>query len=590
MSVFSSSICTNSRIPVRLGYHYAKHRILYLITLMQLTYQVVGSVFAAAVALTTTTYLLRGERSPEQRSLVVFNLAVAVWTAGNALQVATTTLGAKLFWVNVQYLGIALVPLSVFAFGLSLAGASERLSPRKWLLLTAPLALLVAMSWTNGFHGLVRSSETLGVVDGVVVLERTFGPVFWLGWVYSNLLTLAGTALVLRSVVYADRVLERRVLALLVGPLVPWMAHLLYLTGAIRFESEVFFAFTGVAFAYAVVTWDEIEPAQARDAVLALLDEGVVVIASDGRVADLNGAARELLGLDNAPAVGEPVVDVFSGHPTLIEAYREGAETADIEVEVDGSQRFLEVQLSAFENPVGDPDHIIVLRDVSEIRTQAHDLERQNERLESFASILSHDLRNPLSVARGRTQLAREDGDVEQLEAVERAHARMETLIENVLTLAREGQSVESFEPVSVRESAESAWGIVETDGARLTVETDIAVRGDPSRLQQFFENLFRNAIEHNESAVTVTVGATADGFYVADDGVGIPESEREQVLESGYTTGADGTGLGLNIAAEIVEAHGWSIAVGAVADGGARFDVTGVERVQVETGCQLSQ
>jgi signal transduction histidine kinase len=81
---------------------------------------------------------------------------------------------------------------------------------------------------------------------------------------------------------------------------------------------------------------------------------------------------------------------------------------------------------------------------------------------------------------------------------------------------------------------------------------------------------------------VTVTVGelADCDGFYVADDGPGIPADERETVFESGYSTAADGTGFGLSIVEEIASAHGWAVRVTDSAEGGARFEVAGVDVV----------
>ncbi len=79
---------------------------------------------------------------------------------------------------------------------------------------------------------------------------------------------------------------------------------------------------------------------------------------------------------------------------------------------------------------------------------------------------------------------------------------------------------------------------------------------------------------------MTVRVGTLADGrgFYVADDGPGIPEDERDEVFERGYTTSDDGTGFGLAIVSEIVDAHGGRITVAESEDGGVRFDVTGVQ------------
>ena len=86
------------------------------------------------------------------------------------------------------------------------------------------------------------------------------------------------------------------------------------------------------------------------------------------------------------------------------------------------------------------------------------------------------------------------------------------------------------------------------------------------------------DAVEHGGRNVTVTVGDLADGFHVSDDGPGIPDEERDRVFESGYTTAREGTGFGLSIVAEIVEAHGWEVRATDSADGGARFEVTGVE------------
>jgi len=206
-------------------------------------------------------------------------------------------------------------------------------------------------------------------------------------------------------------------------------------------------------------------------------------------------------------------------------------------------------------------------------------LEERNQRLEEFASIVSHDLRNPLNVAEGQLEMAREaHGDDEHLAAVAESHERMSTLIDDLLTLARQGDSLGDLEPVNLGDLATECWAGVASDGAAFHGETDAVVRADESRLRQLLENLLRNAIDHAGESVTVTVGDLSDGFYVADDGPGIPESDRERVFEGGFTTDEDGTGFGLRIVAEIADAHGWTVSVGDAEGGGARFEFTGVE------------
>jgi PAS domain S-box-containing protein len=219
------------------------------------------------------------------------------------------------------------------------------------------------------------------------------------------------------------------------------------------------------------------------------------------------------------------------------------------------------------------------LESEQQLRERTEELERQNERLEAFATIVSHDLRAPLNVASGRLALAREERDGEHLEAVAASLDRMETLIGDTLTLARQGQAVSDREHVDVADVVRQCWARVADASATLDVVDEFAVRGDRDRLQQVFENLFRNSVEHGGEGVTVRVGRLDDGtgFYVEDDGRGVPEDEREAVFGHGYTTSDDGTGFGLAIVEEIVNAHGWSVTV-ADSEDGARFEITGVE------------
>jgi PAS domain S-box-containing protein len=271
-----------------------------------------------------------------------------------------------------------------------------------------------------------------------------------------------------------------------------------------------------------------------------------------------------------------------------------------------------------------------IYTDVTERRERERELARQNERLEEFASVVSHDLRNPLNVAEGQLEIARATGASEAFDAVERAHDRMESRIEGLLDLARHGRTTGRTDAVDLAEVSRTAWESVGTDPARLDLEDGLpTVEADRERLLQLLENLFANAVAHGTGSSTVpsgdpgaadgkgttttagtgdvevvegsgggrphevtdrggsdrsgpslsvTVGPLDGGFYVADDGVGLPDGVRERVFEPGYSTGEDGTGFGLAIVRSIAEAHGWSVAATEGTDVGARFEFTGVE------------
>ncbi|SDY40071.1 PAS domain S-box-containing protein [Halobellus clavatus] len=212
--------------------------------------------------------------------------------------------------------------------------------------------------------------------------------------------------------------------------------------------------------------------------------------------------------------------------------------------------------------------------------TERESVKRANERLEEFASVVSHDLRNPLNVATGRLELAAKECDSEHLDRLEQALGRMAALIDNLLTLTREGREVTDTQPVDLATMIDGCWENVETNEAVLITNIDRGVRADRSRLKQVFENLFRNAVEHGGTDVTVTVGELDDGFYIEDDGPGIPSGERDEVFEAGYSRSSEGTGFGLSIVEQVVTAHNWQIRVTDGPDGGARFEITDVEFV----------
>ncbi|WP_135662016.1 PAS domain-containing protein [Halorhabdus rudnickae] len=221
------------------------------------------------------------------------------------------------------------------------------------------------------------------------------------------------------------------------------------------------------------------------------------------------------------------------------------------------------------------------------------ELTRQNERLDQFASVVAHDLRNPLTVAMGFLEVAAESGDPAHFEKVESAHDRIERLIDDLLTLARGESTIEDAEQIDLEPLSTEAWGYVDTDAATLRVAEDVpTVAGDAGRLTQLFENLFRNAVEHGSTTprssstrddavehggtdVQIAVGSLPDraGFYVEDDGEGIPPERRETVFDHGVTTNEGGTGFGLSIVEDIALAHGWTVSVTEGTEGGARFE-----------------
>ncbi len=262
---------------------------------------------------------------------------------------------------------------------------------------------------------------------------------------------------------------------------------------------------------------------------------------------------------------------------------------AQISIAVDGHSRQFSLSRFAITRGQTAIGRVVVLRDISALKQRETQLTAQNERLNEFADIVSHDLQGPLMEIRGSADMALSTGDVAHLERVIDATDRIDELITDLLQLAHTGRQLDVKEPVDIDETAAAAWSHVWSPNGKLLGKTGRTVTGDPSRIQQLFENVFHNAIEHSGRGeqsqrsrdsidVHVTVGPLPDGFYIEDDGPGIPQEKRDRVFEKGYTNTSTGTGIGLSIVRQIVDAHGWSIRLTEGTNGGARFEITGVE------------
>ncbi|AWB28019.1 sensor histidine kinase [Halococcoides cellulosivorans] len=345
---------------------------------------------------------------------------------------------------------------------------------------------------------------------------------------------------------------------------------------------------------------DERAIEQRYRAIIEESDEMNLLLDEEGTITYASPSIERIHGFDPEKMVGTVAFEFV--HPDDRERIREefarvrSEPNADARVEYaivddDGERR---VSDSLVRNLLDHP-HVgaiaVTSRDVTERKARERRLEEMNDRLETFASVLSHDLRNPLEVASIHTTLAKR-GDEDALETVESALDRMEAMIEDILTLVREDRTIDP-EAVAFEDVLEDAWAHVHTGDATLAVEGTGTIVADRTRLRRLLENLIRNAITHGTPSdrsdrestddtpvdLTVTAGVTDHRLFVADDGQGIGPDERSAVFENGYTTDDDGTGLGLSIVDRIAAAHGWSVSVTESSDGGARFEFDDVDR-----------
>ena len=316
---------------------------------------------------------------------------------------------------------------------------------------------------------------------------------------------------------------------------------------------------------------------------------GVASYDDQGRIRYANEAYARLVGTTREELTGRHIWELNPEFdPDRFEDYWHSYDSGETRIHETIHERFdtgEQVQVRTTTTRVSIDDatyHIGTITDITAQKAHEAQLQREVERLDKFAGIVSHDLRNPLNVAQGYIGLIAEecDTDHEHIDTVRNALERMNELITDTLTLARQGRTVNETEPTDLGSIARESWRNADTGSAVLDVPDELTIHTDPERFRSVLENLFRNSVEHAGDDVTVTVGALPNraGFYVEDDGPGIPDDDRDDIFEAGYSTATGSSGFGLTIVKEIAEAHGWVVSVTDGTNGGARFEFTSVD------------
>lgn len=504
-------------------------------------------------------------------------VAAIIWTGFSALKLLHTDPATKLLFYRFLHIGAGTLPPLLFLFVLVYTDRTHWLRYETvgavFLIPTVFIVLLFSEP-----DGLVIAGTRI-IENELVILRVTDGPVFLVFSLYSTLLVVATLGIILLEIRRFGPTYYPQASLLAIAVITPIVFTLLTMAGIPPFADDrinlvpTSAAISVGAFGLLLHRYRLIDlPPLAYVTAMKYTPDALFVLDQEEQVIHTNEHGEDLLEDVNG-SMGSP----FSA--SLPEFNPETMANELIEITApSGELTYHRVFVEPLRRGGRRIGWVVVLRDETEQQRQQRRLERKNEQMELLASTISHDIKNPLSVANGYLEIAQDEFESEQLDKVESAHTRIEEIIDEVMALARAGKQIDDLEAVPLDDLVESTWGNVATPKAELSVDVDRTIMADPTMIQHVFENLFRNAVEHGGENVTVTVGTLPDGFYIEDDGVGIPPKDREEIFDIGYSTSAEGTGFGLVITQQIVEAHKWEIQVTEAPTGGTRFEFRGVE------------
>jgi PAS domain S-box-containing protein len=560
---------------------------------------------AASVSVAIALYTRRRRSTPGATAFALLMAAAGEWALAYALSLTSVGKDTQLLWIKIRYIGIVIVPGAWLTFALLQTGYGKWVTQRNLILLTIEPLIILLLIWTNEWHMLYWTEVTQEQLGPFFTIHIHQGVFYWIHVAYSYLVIVFGSFLLTSKILRSPRLYRWQSLAVLFGAVGPIIGDVLSTFGLLPLSwldmTPFFFTLTGLAMAWGVFKFRllDIVPV-ARDTVIESMSDGVLVLDDEDRIVDINPVAEGIIGLTASEVIGQPAEEVLSPWPDLVERYRSVPEThTEITVGEGVVRRYFDLRIS----PLRDwrrrlAGRLIVLRDITDRKIMETELQKAKEAAEAanqaktdFISVVTHELRSPMSAIHGSATLLADEGagpvnteQAEFLDIIEFNTKRMITLVTDLNDVSRieSGRILLRFEATPMSQVIEDVVNSTRAQieemchSLKIKVPDDLPpVWGDRTRLGQILTNLVSNACKFTPKCneITIRVEYVADQgnpdvvhVSVKDNGLGIRAEDQHKIFQKFFRAKDEevseipGTGLGLSIAKNLVEMQGGQI------------------------------
>lgn len=581
---------------------------------MKFTSIILPVLIASLIAIFLLVYTWQRRTMRGARPLLPLLLGIVIWLVGSTIEGLYFNYNSRLFWSNIQYIGIVIVPTAWLVFSLYFTDRTSALTRRNLALLSIMPLVTLVLVWTSPWQQFFRISLALNTSGAYPFWEWVPGPGFWLHTIYSYLLLISGVIILGQAYRQSARLHRRQIGIMLLGATGPWLANIFFVVvrGSDIDYTPIAFLITGAAVAWGIFKVGLVEIAPIiRKRVIDEMQEGMLVLDEQNRILEANPAVLRMMGVQD-DVLGKPIEDVMARWPELLVQFQgEEYAQAEITLPIEGQEtRYFQVSLSPLHNRKGlQTGQLIMAHEITQQKQTEMSLTKAKEAAEAanrakstFLATMSHELRTPLAAIIGYSELIQEKSElwgyekiIPQLGQIGTAAHSLNGLIGNILDLSKiEAERMDvvcsQFGVVAlINDVIINVQPQIEKHGNQLILKLadDLGnMHTDQTKVRQILLNLLGNAIKFTRNG-TISLTAVREEasnmiqFSIKDDGEGISEEMMAKIFQpfvqadSSFTRVHGGSGLGLAISSHFCQMLGGHITVESKLGQGTIFVVT---------------
>ena len=567
-------------------------------------YSITLLLFGLAAVFMSIFILRRSGEAVRQFTYISFG--ISIWSIAYAFELSSFNYENMLFWLRLEYIGVAFLPAMWIQFIIKFIGKKQWLSTSKEILLYIIPTITFLLVWTNSHHHLYYTDIKIDNTGPFPLLELTEGPWYIIHAIFFYVLLILGLVLLLNKFIRADKVYRKQNYVIVLAALIPWLVNITYLFDLRPLKhidlTPYAFSITCLITSFGLVQLRlfDIIPV-ARDKIVEELQDGIMVLDYMDRIVDMNSQLKKIIltELNKKISIGDLYSEYFIGHFSLIEKITNRIQTY---YEFNINDRCYEITINPlFEKNTIYSGIILIFRDITErnksdiiLKTQSEELQNLNQLKDKMFSIIAHDLRGPIVnlkeiMSLFDQKIISEEELKSHLPLINADVKATASLLENLLFWSRTQLKGERIHPTSINLHLLSIVQVnllsSQIQDKSLSIINNIPenaiVYADKNMVELVLRNLISNAIKYCHPNNQITLSSSIKGdFYIteiADTGVGIDKDNISKLFgmnnfSTAGTHSEKGTGLGLLLCKEFVEKNGGKIWVRSELGKGSAF------------------